>query len=142
VADNTASPSKGEMGNVFDSLNGSTPASQVAAVSSPKVEKAPAGPPARSAIVSPALLGEMEATIILKPRNQTDAATQVIVINNVSDRFRRYLTGELDRRPVETGLRVAGEDATVRPVAKVRVALLSRVFDNHRQSPAEHEFRD
>jgi len=141
VADSAASPGDRETGNVFDRLGTSTPATEVAAVSPPTVKEAPIGAPARPATNSPELLGEMEATIILKPRNQRDAATQVIVINNVSNRFRRYLTGELDRQPVETGLRVTGEEATFRPEAKMRVALLSRVFDNHR-SAAVHEFRD
>lgn len=140
VADNSVAPDSGDTGNIFDSLGEATPATSVAAVSSPTIEKPRAAPAVRAEAAPSELLGEMEATVILKPRNQPNAATQVIVINNVSNRFRRYLTGELDRRPVETGLRVA--DVADRPAAQMRVALLSRVFDNRRQTAAEREFRN
>ncbi|HEX6986484.1 MAG TPA: trypsin-like peptidase domain-containing protein, partial [Planctomycetaceae bacterium] len=98
---------------------------------------------------------EMEATVILRPLNKPGAPSEVIVINKVSNRFRRYLKGELDSRPVETSLRMpvrgldrsrlvtadlllaaAAPEAYVRSAASRRpaayVALLARVFDNHR----------
>ena len=97
----------------------------------------------------------MEATIILRPLDKAGAASEVIVINKVSNRFRRYLKGEFDAGPVETSLRVparsldrsrlvtadlllrAAAGAYVRSAASralgpsVGVALLVRVFDNH-----------
>jgi hypothetical protein len=79
---------------------------------------------------------DMEATIILRPRHQPAAVTKVIVINNVSNRFRRYLLGEVDRRPVETGLRVCGSSNEQHAAPSARVALLSRVFDNRRHPKA------
>ena len=133
VVDNTALPSDSETGNVFDSLRASTPATKTVAVNPPESKQPSATQPARPTAVSNELLGEMEATIILKPRNQPNGATKVIVINNVSNRFRRYLNGELDHRPVETGLRVPVETSD-RLSPKARVALLSRVFDNHNPS--------
>lgn len=95
---------------------------------------------------------DVEATVILRPRNRPEAPSEVIVINKVSDRFRRYLKGELDVPPVETGFRLESSCRTVersasmgdaacrlepRPIPEVTrrergVALLRQVFDNHR----------
>jgi len=94
----------------------------------------------------------MEATIILRPIDKPGAPSEVIVINRVSDRFRRYLMGEAETKPVETGLRVpsgsldrsrlvtadlmidASSATYVRSAASKptgSVALLARIFDNH-----------
>jgi thiol-disulfide isomerase/thioredoxin len=127
--------------NVFDNLGAAATVPEVAVVNPSAPKQTSGATPARPAAVSSDLLGEMEATIILKPRNQPNGATQVIVINNVSNRFRRYLTGELDRRPVETGLRVPVSEAADRVQPKARVALLCRVFDNHGPSAAARELR-
>ncbi|MBA3312677.1 MAG: thioredoxin domain-containing protein [Planctomycetota bacterium] len=97
-------------------------------------ELAAAEPPpaARAATGGLDIPAGMEATIILRPRNQLNAPSKVIVINNVSNRFRRYLTGELDPRPVETGLRVPVAVGQASGHRTARVALLSRVFNNRR----------
>lgn len=143
VTEGAASPGGRDTGNVFDGLGASQAAPEVAVTNPPAAARQrPATPPARPATVPAELLGEMEATIILKPRNQPNAATRVIVINNVSNRFRRYLTGELDHRPVETGLRVPISNVAGGRAAKARVALLCRVFDNHGPSAVRRESRD
>lgn len=68
--------------------------------------------------------GELEATVVLRRRDRPEMASQVVVINRVSDRFRRYLTGDVAGQPMETSLRQ-------RESRTGRVARLAAIFNNH-----------
>ena len=68
--------------------------------------------------------GELEATVVLRRRDRPDMASQVVVINRVSDRFRRYLTGDVAGQPIETSLHQ-------REPRTARVARLAAIFNNH-----------
>ncbi|MGC1272293.1 MAG: trypsin-like peptidase domain-containing protein [Planctomycetaceae bacterium] len=136
-------------------LTAPRPEPAVDAVAPAVVETPPAKLPA--AIETALAAGTaMEATIILRPIGDPKAPSEVIVINRISDPFRRYLKGEVGTKPVETALHVplrsldrsrlvtadlmvvASSETYIRSVASkptratVGVALLARVFNNHR----------
>lgn len=133
------------------SVNQETPSDENPPAVSPPMET-----PEQSAEIPETLIanlgGDIEATIILHRRDKPNAPSQVYVIPKVSNRFRRYLNGEVDPPTVETGLRISGKEVsadtrkqlaraeresrgelTLVPASNGRsVALLARVFDNHR----------
>lgn len=75
-----------------------------------------------SSVLSRLADGEIEATVVLRCRNRPDLPSQVIVINRVSDRFRRYLTGEVQQQPMETSLRTRHDETN-------DVAQLAEIFN-------------
>jgi len=106
------------------------------------------GSSADHAAVLAALEGGAEVVCTIRPLNG-DGPSEVVVINKASQRFIRYLRGELDQEPIETSLRIDGVREAAKPeaaglrtreslvaLAAARlpmpgVALLSRVFHNH-----------
>lgn len=70
----------------------------------------------------------MEATVILRPLDDSNEPSRVIVINRISGKFRRYLTGEVEGPPVETGLHVPKLDRARLTTADLVVATPSDAY--------------
>ena len=128
---------KAEAKNIFASLGTSSTSVPVDAPvddASEAVAEAVSGHPSiapldsshASGVLASLADGEIEATVVLRRRDQPNLPSQVIVINKVSNRFRRYLTGEISDQPTETSLRT--------PARKPRrLAGLAAIFNNRDQ---------
>ncbi|MBW3542962.1 MAG: trypsin-like peptidase domain-containing protein [Planctomycetes bacterium] len=88
---------------------------------------------AREALASPA---QTEVVCIIRPLDAPNAGSRVIVINRASQKFVKYLTGELERQPHETSRRVV-EPARGAPMARVA----SDVLHRYRRSQRSREVR-
>lgn len=146
----------GSTPNVFSSevpaVEPSSPAEQEPKTGNVVAETEVAGSEGDSAVALNDLVanlgGNVEATIILHRRDKPELPSQVYVIPKVSNRFQRYLRGEIDPPTVETALRVKDSSMNPRslslserksrreldlvPASPERtIALLARVFNNH-----------